>query len=114
VIDASGCLRTPNPLGAAGIPAIGGRELADRVSYGLPDVRADPGRYAGKHVLVVGSGHSHPEQGFYIAGVKSYGCANTFLLKTGYEQVRSIAAGLQAQRTAEQADLRRSVPRALA
>jgi hypothetical protein len=26
---------------------------------------------------------AHPEQGFYIAGVKSYGCANTFLLKTG-------------------------------
>jgi hypothetical protein len=30
----------------------------------------------------------HPERGFYIAGVKSYGRAPTFLLLTGYEQVR--------------------------
>jgi len=37
---------------------------------------------------------SHPEQDFYIAGMKSYGRAPTFLLATGYEQVRSIAAWL--------------------
>ena len=35
---------------------------------------------------------AHPEAGFYIAGVKSYGRAPTFLMLTGYEQVRSIAA----------------------
>jgi hypothetical protein len=35
---------------------------------------------------------SHPENGFFIAGMKSYGRAPTFLLATGYEQVRSIAA----------------------
>ena len=36
----------------------------------------------------------HPEKNFYIAGMKSYGRAPTFLLATGYEQVRSIVAGL--------------------
>lgn len=36
----------------------------------------------------------HPEAGFYIAGMKSYGRAPTFLLATGHEQVRSIAAHL--------------------
>ncbi len=36
----------------------------------------------------------HPESGFYIAGMKSYGRAPTFLLATGHEQVRSIAAHL--------------------
>ena len=36
----------------------------------------------------------HPEPGFYIAGMKSYGRAPTFLLATGHEQVRSIAAFL--------------------
>lgn len=36
----------------------------------------------------------HPEPGFYIAGIKSYGRAPTFLLATGYEQVRSITAWL--------------------
>jgi thioredoxin reductase len=37
---------------------------------------------------------SHPDTGFFIAGMKSYGRAPTFLLATGYEQVRSIAAHL--------------------
>lgn len=36
----------------------------------------------------------HPERGFFIVGMKSYGRAPTFLLATGYEQVRSIAAWL--------------------
>ncbi len=35
---------------------------------------------------------SHPEPGFYIAGMKAYGRAPTFLLATGHEQVRSIVA----------------------
>jgi hypothetical protein len=34
----------------------------------------------------------HPEKDFYIVGAKSYGRAPTFLMATGYEQVRSIAA----------------------
>lgn len=36
----------------------------------------------------------HPEPGFFIVGMKSYGRAPTFLLATGYEQVRSVAAWL--------------------
>ena len=36
----------------------------------------------------------HPEKDFYIVGMKSYGRAPTFLLTTGYEQVRSVVAGL--------------------
>lgn len=35
---------------------------------------------------------AHPEQGFFIVGMKSYGRAPTFLLATGYEQVRSVSA----------------------
>jgi thioredoxin reductase len=37
---------------------------------------------------------SHPEINFFTAGIKSYGRAPTFLMATGYEQVRSIAAFL--------------------
>lgn len=37
---------------------------------------------------------SHPDANLYIAGMKSYGRAPTFLLLTGYEQVRSIADDL--------------------
>ena len=58
VIDASGSLSEQNPVGSAGIPAIGEEQLADRIAYGVPDVRAERDRYAGRRVLVVGAGHS--------------------------------------------------------
>ena len=59
VIDASGTWTRPNPLGAGGLPAAGERAHADRISYGIPDVLGTArARYAGKRVLVVGSGHS--------------------------------------------------------
>lgn len=35
---------------------------------------------------------AHPEPGFIIVGSKSYGRAPTFLMATGYEQVRSVVA----------------------
>ncbi|WP_088283437.1 NAD(P)-binding domain-containing protein [Kineosporia sp. A_224] len=58
VVDASGTWRTPNPLGGNGLPALGeGTEVA--VEPALPDVPgADRDRFAGRHTLVVGSGHS--------------------------------------------------------
>lgn len=37
---------------------------------------------------------AHPERDFYVVGMKSYGRAPTFLMLTGYEQVRSIACEL--------------------
>ncbi|WP_432542959.1 FAD-dependent oxidoreductase [Kineococcus sp. SYSU DK002] len=52
---------------------------------------------------------AHPEPGFFIAGMKSYGRAPTFLLATGYEQVRSIAAALAGDAAAA-ADVRLDLP----
>jgi thioredoxin reductase len=43
---------------------------------------------------------AHPEPGFYTVGIKSYGRAPTFLLLTGYEQVRSVAAAIAGDLTA--------------
>ncbi|GAA2090120.1 NAD(P)-binding domain-containing protein [Kitasatospora saccharophila] len=60
VVDASGTWATPNPLGADGLPALGERVAADRISYRVPDLR-DPAvraRYAGKRTAVVGTGAS--------------------------------------------------------
>lgn len=49
---------------------------------------------------------SHPEKDFYIVGMKSYGRAPTFLMLTGYEQVRSIASALTGDfKGAESAEL---------
>ena len=40
------------------------------------------------------------DRGFYLAGIKSYGRAPTFLMITGYEQARSIAADIAGDREA--------------
>jgi len=37
---------------------------------------------------------AHPEADFYTVGVKSYGRAPTFLMATGFEQVRSVVAAI--------------------
>jgi hypothetical protein len=59
VIDATGTWFTPNPAGADGRPAIGEREVQDRLAYGMPDVLGrERARYAGKAVAVLGAGHS--------------------------------------------------------
>ncbi|HEX2721911.1 MAG TPA: NAD(P)-binding domain-containing protein, partial [Gemmatimonadaceae bacterium] len=58
VIDASGTWQSPNPMGAGGVPA-DGESSAGEIVYGIPDVLGPQrSRYGGKHVLVVGSGHS--------------------------------------------------------
>jgi hypothetical protein len=59
VIDATGTWFSPNPAGANGLPAIGEREVQDRIAYGMPDVMdRDRARYAGRSVAVLGGGHS--------------------------------------------------------
>jgi thioredoxin reductase len=59
VIDTAGTWRSPNPLGSEGIPARGERALRSAIRYGIPDVLAkERERYAGRRVLVAGSGHS--------------------------------------------------------
>jgi len=42
---------------------------------------------------------AHPEAGYVIVGMKSYGRAPTFLLATGYQQVRSVVAALAGDHT---------------
>ncbi|MEV0090084.1 NAD(P)-binding domain-containing protein [Streptomyces sp. NPDC050738] len=60
VIDASGTWSTPSPAGADGLPALGEKATADRISYQVPDLK-DPSvraRYAGRRTAVIGSGAS--------------------------------------------------------
>nr|QEO75047.1 hypothetical protein [uncultured bacterium] len=58
VIDASGTWGTPNPLGGDGLPAVGERAAAEQITYRVPDLAAERGRYAGKRIAVAGTGHS--------------------------------------------------------
>lgn len=59
VLDASGTWSQPNPLGVDGLMVPGEQEARDLIAYGIPDIfgRAREG-YAGRRVLVAGSGHS--------------------------------------------------------
>lgn len=58
VIDATGTLSLPNPLGSEGYPVSGEIAHADSILYGMPDTTADGNPCAGKAVAVVGSGAS--------------------------------------------------------
>lgn len=58
VVDASGTWTSPNPLGGDGLPAVGERAAADRITYRVPDLAVEARRYAGKRIAVAGSGHS--------------------------------------------------------
>ncbi|MEU9246995.1 NAD(P)-binding domain-containing protein [Streptomyces sp. NPDC048385] len=60
VIDASGTWATPSPADGSGLPALGEKAAADRITYRVPDLN-DPAvraRYAGKRTAVIGSGAS--------------------------------------------------------
>src|SRR5690554_2451834 len=58
VIDASGVLATPNNLGPGGLPAIGEEQLNGEVIRAIPDIETQTETLAGKHLLVIGHGHS--------------------------------------------------------
>lgn len=58
VIDATGTLSKPNPLGSEGYPAAGERAAGERIRYGMPDPATDANRYADQTTAVVGSGAS--------------------------------------------------------
>lgn len=61
VIDASGTWENPNPLGQSGLEAPGETEAreAGHITAPLPEINGrDRARFARRHVLLVGAGHS--------------------------------------------------------
>jgi len=59
ILDATGVYATPNWLGSGGAPSIGELACREQIDYHLPDVAGrDRNRFAGRHTLIVGSGHS--------------------------------------------------------
>jgi hypothetical protein len=59
VLDATGVYATPNWMGSGGAPCPGERVFRHRIDYHLPDVTGrDGARFADRHTLIVGSGHS--------------------------------------------------------
>ena len=59
VIDCTGTYGNSNWMGNGNIPAVGERELRERIATTIQDIAgSDRERYAGKRVLLVGAGHS--------------------------------------------------------
>ncbi len=58
VIDATGTYGTPNRLGDGGIDAVNERAFEDRIERYVPRFRSHPGLWAGRTILLTGSGHS--------------------------------------------------------
>jgi thioredoxin reductase len=87
LVDASGTWGSPNPLGGDGLPAIGEPAAADRIAYQVPDLTDDTvrARYAGRHVVVAGSGHSALTALVAFAGLAEQDSSTriTWLLRRG-------------------------------
>ena len=59
VIDTSGTYTTPNTLTSSGVDLSHGDDVAGSISHALPDAMGrDRDRFAGRHTVVVGAGHS--------------------------------------------------------
>ena len=87
VVDASGTWGSPNPLGADGLPALGEADARDRIAYQIPELTnpAVAARYAGRHVVVAGAGHSALTALVAFAGLaeRHPGTRITWLLRRG-------------------------------
>ncbi len=94
VIDASGTWETPNPIGSGGIAAQGEKEAKDHIFYGIPDVLgANRARYAGKKVLVVGSGHSSINALLELLALKEEETATEVLWALRKKQMQRVYGG---------------------
>ncbi|WP_262003071.1 NAD(P)-binding domain-containing protein [Microbacterium sp. Mcb102] len=82
VVDASGTWDLPNPAGADGFPAVGEAAASDRISYRIP---ADVSELSGRHVVVVGAGHSATHAVLRLSELarRAPGTRVTWLLRRG-------------------------------
>ena len=58
VVDATGVLGQPNPVGPGGLSAVGESECDDRILRRIPDVDDRDADLADRRILLVGDGHS--------------------------------------------------------
>jgi len=97
VIDASGTWATPNPLGAAGLPAIGEGALGENIRYGIPDVLGrDRARYEGKRTLVVGAGHSAANAILALVELAAENFATRVVWATRSQELKRVFGGGEA------------------
>lgn len=101
VIDASGTWFAPNPAGADGLPAIGERDAAKRIAYGIPEILgAARQRYEGRATMVIGSGHSALNALLDLAALKESAPATRILWALRKDRVEDAFGGEEADQLA--------------
>ncbi|MGG7101797.1 NAD(P)-binding domain-containing protein [Rhodococcus sp. 24CO] len=85
VVDASGTWGTPNSLGSEGLPALGENAGGDAITYRVPDLDDEEvrARFAGKHTVVAGSGHSALTAIVALAALEVEGTRITWAVRRG-------------------------------
>ncbi|MFE4503961.1 FAD-dependent oxidoreductase [Rhodococcus sp. NPDC056743] len=85
VVDASGTWGTPNPLGGEGLPALGEKTAGNVITYRVPDLDDEPvrERFAGRHTVIAGSGHSALTAIVALAGLGAEGTRITWVVRRG-------------------------------
>lgn len=85
VVDASGTWGEPNPLGGEGLPALGENAAGDVITYRVPDLddEAVRARFAGKHTVIAGSGHSALTAMVALAALEAEGTRITWVVRRG-------------------------------
>jgi thioredoxin reductase len=106
VIDASGTWKTPNPLGASGLPANGETEFRDKLAYGIPDILGrDRDTYAGAKTLVVGSGHSAGNALLELAQLAEFDSSTSITWATRSASLARIFSGGDADQLPARGEL---------
>lgn len=115
VIDASGTWRQPNPVGAGGLPARGERSVRHRIAHGIPDVTAsERSRYAGKRILLVGSGHSALNVLLDLVALKAAAPATQILWALRQDRLDRVFGGGAADQLPARGELGQAARRAVA
>lgn len=95
VLDATGTWSNPNPINSEGVWLKDEQLLQDDITYGIPNLQADTADFKGKHVAVVGSGHSALNTLADLAEIKETDATTsiTWILRKDVQ----LAFGLQEQ-----------------
>lgn len=85
VVDASGTWGTPNPLGGEGLSALGEDAARDVITYRVPDLDDEEvrARFAGRHTVIAGSGHSALTAMVALAALEAEGTRITWVVRRG-------------------------------
>jgi len=91
VLDCTGTYGCHNWLGSGGAPARGEQELVAEIEYGIPDVLgADRARFAGRHTLLVGGGHSAATTAIALAELAERDAGTSFLWVSRQNATRPV------------------------